>query len=159
MHRILAALAVIPGCLAAPVAGEEFHLLCQGGGNFTRAETARGYATDNDGNRIEFGLADNQARQFADVMKIDITATGATVVMPAAMLPAIRGGNGGTFKLVDVRISDNAITGKVALNFLNKPTLRLDRLTGTASLVDRMTGAEFSGRCEAYDPSTVKRAF
>jgi hypothetical protein len=50
------------------------------------------------------------------------------------------------FDLFDVAISDEEITGKFKLNFANKPSMKIDRFSGTM-FFDGL-GVSFSGECE-----------
>ena len=54
--------------------------------------------------------------------------------MPRSMLPPIRGGEDGWFKIKSIEVSDREITGSVAVNAFNNPKLRVDRYTGAISL-------------------------
>jgi hypothetical protein len=56
-----------------------------------------------------------------------------------------------------VATSDNEITGMVRIHAMNKLKFRLDRLSGVVTIDGPL--ANFSGRCEPYDPATVVRKF
>ena len=77
--------------------------------------------------------------------------------MPRSMLPPIRGGEDGWFKIKSIEVSDREIIGSVAVNALNNPKLRVDRYTGAISISGK--AGDFSGRCQKYDPATERRAF
>jgi len=77
--------------------------------------------------------------------------------MPRAMLPAIRGGENGWFQIRSIEINRSEITGSIAVNVLNNPKLRIDRVTGAISISGK--AGDYAGRCTKYDPETVERAF
>ena len=77
--------------------------------------------------------------------------------MPRVMLPAIRGGDNGWFKLKSVAVTNSEITASVAVNALNNPKMRLDRMTGSISLSG--TAGDYTGGCEMYDPESTVRKF
>ncbi|MGE5721670.1 MAG: hypothetical protein ACM3YM_04345 [Sphingomonadales bacterium] len=77
--------------------------------------------------------------------------------VPRKLLPPVRYGHDGWYKLIKVKRTDNEITGVVRFNEYNKPRLRLDRITGLITL--QGPNGDFSGRCEPYDPATVQRKF
>ena len=77
--------------------------------------------------------------------------------MPRVMLPAIRGGDNGWFKLKSVVVTDREITASVAVNALNNPKMRLDRMTGSISLSG--TAGDYTIGCEMYDPESTVRKF
>ena len=77
--------------------------------------------------------------------------------MPGAMLPALRGGDNGWFKLKSIVINDREITASVAVNPLNNPKMRLDRMTGSISLSGK--AGDYTGGCQKFDPEATERKF
>lgn len=75
--------------------------------------------------------------------------------MPRTMLPPIRGGKDGWFKLRNVVADERSIRAKVAVNALNIPNMHIDRLTGTVSLSGK--AGDFTGQCEVVDASAPAR--
>ena len=73
------------------------------------------------------------------------------------MLPGIRGGEDGWFKLKNVEFGDGEITASIAINIINNPKLRLDRYTGGISISGK--AGDFSGQCQRFEPEEVKKAF
>jgi len=49
------------------------------------------------------------------------------------------------------------ICAKAVVNFMSRPNIRIDRISGTISISGRV--GQYSGRCEAYDPERVERRF
>jgi hypothetical protein len=95
---------------------------------------------------------------FEDQVNIDVgDGAESRIRMPRTMLPAIHGGDGGWFKLKNVKVTDAEITGSAAVNMINNPKVRIDRLTGTIS-IDGRSGT-YSGECQAYDPANAPRKF
>lgn len=66
-------------------------------------------------------------------------------------------GRPGWFRLIEVSQDADEIAGKIRIHSMNKPQFRLDRLTGVATVHGQL--ADFSGRCEPYDPARVERKF
>ena len=58
------------------------------------------------------------------------------------------------FDLYDVDISDEEIVGKFKLNFANKPSVKIDRFSGTMFL-DGL-GVSFNGECEKVEVDKKK---
>lgn len=73
------------------------------------------------------------------------------------MLPPIRGGKDGWFELENLKVTENEITGSAAVNVINSPKVRIDRLTGRISIAGK--AGSYSGECQAYDPATTQRPF
>jgi hypothetical protein len=63
------------------------------------------------------------------------------------MLPLLRGGKDGWFKLKNVVADARTIRAKAAVNFINNPNVFIDRVTGTISISGK--AGDYSGRCEA----------
>jgi hypothetical protein len=63
----------------------------------------------------------------------------------------------GSFRIVNVMRAQDEMSGKVRLHGMNKPTFRLDRLTGLVTISGSL--GSFSGRCEPYDPAAMIRKF
>lgn len=94
---------------------------------------------------------------FEDQVNLWIDGEEGQIRMPRSMLPAIRGGEDGWFKLKSVEVKEREITASVAVNPLNNPKVRIDRITGMISVSGK--AGDFAGQCQKYDPSTVERAF
>ena len=87
---------------------------------------------------------------FADQVDLMLFAGDDRIRMPRTMLPAIRGGAEGWFKLKNVKADARAITAKAAVNFINNPNVHIDRVTGTITISGK--AGEYSGVCEAVAP-------
>lgn len=53
--------------------------------------------------------------------------------LPSHLLPEMHGGDAGWFKVKRLEVTEQAITGRVAVNFLHNPSFRIDRMTGELS--------------------------
>ena len=87
---------------------------------------------------------------FQDQVDVRLFAGGDRIRMPRTMLPAIRGGKDGWFKLKNVVADSRSIRGSVAVNFINNPKLHIDRTTGTISISGK--AGDYAGQCEAASP-------
>ncbi len=94
-------------------------------------------------------------QDFADQVDVRLFSGDDRIRMPRTMLPLIRGGSEGWFKLKDVKVTDRAITASAAVNFLNNPKVHIDRLTGTISINGK--AGSYSGQCEAVDPNAQRK--
>lgn len=135
----------------------EFNLVCLGAGSANRASSSSVYVQNNNGGSAWGNAVGNRSVPFDDQVNVNIQGDESRIRMPRAMLPPIRGGEGGWFKLKALKISENEITGSVAVNAINNPKLRIDRLTGAISVSGK--AGDYAGRCEPYDPATMQRAF
>lgn len=95
-----------------------------------------------------------------DRMWVKVDGDAVSIRGPAALQPAVSGsGRDGWRELTDVAISDVEIRGRFSFNWLNRPTVVIDRLTGeiriseTNALIGR---ASFVGDCEPVELQTPR---
>lgn len=142
---------------AATSAPAQFNLVCIGAGSANRVTSGTVNAWNSNGDYASANVIGNRSVPFDDQVNISIDGHEGRIRMPRAMLPPIRGGENGWFKIKSIAISENEITGSVAVNFMNNPKLRIDRITGAISLSGK--AGDYSGRCSPYNPESVQRAF
>lgn len=87
---------------------------------------------------------------FQDQVDVRLFAGDDRIRMPRTMLPAIRGGKDGWFKLKNVVADSRTIRGSVAVNVINNPKLHIDRTTGTISISGK--AGDYAGQCEVAAP-------
>ncbi|WP_336979710.1 hypothetical protein [Altererythrobacter fulvus] len=148
-------------CAATSAAGQSdakrFDLVCLGGGAANKATYAQANAWDSNGGYASANVVGNRSVPFDDQVNLWIEGGEGRIRMPRAMLPVIRGGEDGWFKIKSIKIGENEITASVAVNVMNNPKLRIDRLTGAISISGK--AGDYVGTCQPYDPSTVQRRF
>lgn len=86
-------------------------------------------------------------QDFGDQVDVRLFAGDDRIRMPRTMLPPIRGGKDGWFKLKNVVADDRSIRAKAAVNVMNNPNIFIDRVTGTISISGK--AGDYSGRCES----------
>jgi|JI6StandDraft_1071083.scaffolds.fasta_scaffold09300_7 hypothetical protein len=143
--------------LAAQDSSERINLVCRGAGAANKVTSSQAYAWDNYGNSASANVVGNRSVPFQDQVNLWIEGDKGSIRMPPTMLPPIRGGKDGWFEIKSIKISDSEITGKVGVNFMNSPKIRIDRMTGNISISGK--AGDYVGRCQKYDPATATRAF
>lgn len=131
--------------IVTPAAGQPpLHLTCIGGGVASKATGASvwGYG----GSATIIGKKD---RGFADQVDVRLFNGDDRIRMPRTMLPGIRGGREGWFKLKDVVADARSIRASAAVNVINNPKVFIDRVTGTISISGK--AGDYSGQCEVID--------
>jgi len=140
------------------VSAQPIHLICVGAGTAARLTSTYGSAYDSRGNSAWGQVLSRRDTPFDDQVNIDLTGEGqGRIRMPRAMLPVVRGGKDGWFELGSIKTTDSEITGVAQVNFMNKPRVRLDRITGSISISGK--AGDYSGQCQAYDPAATPRKF
>lgn len=139
---------------AAAPSANDMRLICRGTGERSVESHSWGTAFTRHHTVSAVG-GSSQLDQFDEQMDIDIDGQVAKVRVPRRFLPPAHGGEGGWFAVKDLVVADDAITGKVMINFAQHPNLRIDRRDGSVAL-DGKVGS-FAGQCEKFDAS--KRAF
>lgn len=106
------------------------------------------------------GIATSGTRvDFDDSVSFRLNEDGTgSARLPKRIQPMYKqGGKDGWFPLVNVKKTDDEITGQVRFHSMYKPRFRLDRITGQIVLTGDL--GDFSGQCQAFDPATVQRKF
>jgi hypothetical protein len=153
--EMLAALLLAGQAIAPP---QPIHLICVGAGTAAKLSSTYGSFYDNRGNSAWGQVLSRRDRPFDDQVNVEISSDGqGRIRMPRAMLPVIRGGKDGWFELGSIKMTDSEITAAAEVNFMNKPRVRLDRITGAISISGK--AGDYSGECQAYDPAAVPRKF
>lgn len=128
------------------------NLVCTGTGSKVVTDTSSssslyGESASASSTRIDYG----------DLVDIRIDDAGGMIRMPKAMWPLAHSGNhDGWWKFRKLQITEQEIIGSVQFNFINKPSIRINRLTGSLSINGT---SHFFGKCEAYDPATIQKKF
>ena len=102
------------------------------------------YTYNGSGNATAYGT---RQQDFADQVDVRLFAGDDRIRMPRTMLPPIRGGNDGWFKLKDVVADARSIRAKASVNFINNPKVLIDRVTGMISISGK--AGDYRGQCQA----------
>lgn len=137
--------------------GGSLDLMCFGGGSANKASVANAWGWNSYGAFGSATIVGQRSQGFDDQVSLHIQGAEGRVRMPRTMLPAIRGGEDGWFKLHDIEIKANEITASVGVNAFNNPKLRLDRYSGTISVSGK--AGDYSGQCRRFDPQQTQRQF
>lgn len=86
---------------------------------------------------------------FADQVDVRLFDGDDRIRLPRTMLPLIRGGKEGWFKLKNVQVDARSIRASAAVNIINNPKVYIDRVTGTISISGK--AGDYSGQCEVID--------
>lgn len=137
------------------------HLVCAGGGHVAGQQeqeiaTARGTG-DLWGSGMK--ITKNVRATYEDEVQVQIHEDQGKIRVPRALWPMFRaGGDDGWWKLKNIDVRENEILAKFTLNFLNSPSVRIDRITGRIA-INGAFGGDYAGHCEPYEPRNVKRKF
>jgi hypothetical protein len=94
-------------------------------------------------------------QDFSDQVDVRLFGGDDRIRMPRTMLPAIRGGEGGWFKLKNVVADARSIQASAAVNFINNPKVFIDRVTGMISISGK--AGDYSGQCQVIDPAAAPK--
>lgn len=132
-------------------------LVCLGGGSANKQTSSQAYVSDNYGNSASGTITGTERVGFDDQVNLWIEGSEGRLRMPRTMLPLLRGGDGGWFKIKNIKIEANEITGSVAVNVINNPKLVIDRRTGVLSLSGK--AGSYVGSCKRYSPNDMPNQF
>lgn len=142
--------------LSASIEGR-LDLVCLGRGSANKPTSSTAYVTDNYGNSASANVMGNRSVPFADQVNLWIEGSDGRIRIPRTMLPPLRGGEDGWFKIKKLQISESEITGSIAVNVINNPKLTIDRRTGLIRLSGK--AGDYVGECQRYTPSDMPQKF
>ena len=138
---------------------EEMLLVCQGIGQKKGHQFNSMFLQDNQGNFVTGNSWGSGGVVSTDEMlKVRISGGSGAIQFPKDLLPLIHGSSkDGWFTFTKLNISEEEIAATFSLNFINHPSVTIDRLTGGISIAG--LGGGFNGACEKFDPATMKKKF
>lgn len=133
-------------------------LVCIGGGAaIVNSGGGNAIINDNSGYSANVNVQNRSAVNYDDAVYFKLDGDIANIQMPSSLLPPIRGGDGGWFKVKKLSVSEKEILGKAAVNPFNNPQFRIDRITGTIQIKSK--NGSFFGRCEPVTIANSKPKF
>ena len=119
-------------------------LTCLGGGTANKPKTTTVWSGGESANIIG-----RRQQGFDDQVDVRLFAGNDRIRMPRTMLPPIRGGADGWFKLKNVQADARSIRASAAVNVMNNPKVFIDRVTGTISISGK--AGDYTGQCQVID--------
>lgn len=154
-----------PPAQSAPATGgqssvsapEPLSLTCYGGGTANKHKFSSFYGFNSLGRSAFATGVTSTESGFEDQVDVRLFAGDDRIRLPRKMLPPAHGGSEGWFVFKDLRVSERDILGTAAVNFINNPKIRIDRVTGTINISGK--AGDFVGQCRKFDPSAEKPKF
>ncbi len=158
---VLLLLAAVAQAASAPTAvPQPLHLTCVGGGTANKVafSTINGHGafSGSAGTTPVFGsgsgsgtVTSTRQQGFDDQVDVRLFSGDDRIRMPRTMLPPMRGGKDGWFRLKNVEADARSIRAKAAVNFINSPNVFIDRVTGTISISGK--AGDYAGQCHVID--------
>lgn len=126
-------------------------LLCQGSGSVLESQVTNGMEYDDKTHSYNKSTSSSTVthRSFNGAASVEIAGNSVRIQLPRELVPGINSARDGWFTLADVFAGEKEITGTLRLNAVNKPKVRIDRMTGQLTLA---SGLEtFNGVCDKVD--------
>ncbi|MGE0531173.1 MAG: hypothetical protein AB7G40_14795 [Hyphomonadaceae bacterium] len=135
----------------SPAFADDLLLACSGSGDRTTTSSSFGTVTSPYGDTYTGQGTQLRRETISERVMVEITGDTARIFVPASLLPPIRGGSDAGWRALDrLSITDRSITGRFDLNIFNKPTVEIDRTTGTIE-IDGFGNTSYSGICERVE--------
>jgi hypothetical protein len=132
------------------------NLICRGSGIANKSESANINTYDPKTKKYTTTTAQSSSKEpFNGVAVVEIAGHMGRIKLPEPMIPPLNTRDDGWFKIKELVVNEDEITGKVTINFLNSKTLRIDRHSGLMTIEGG--GSSFSGQCEAVDRAAPKK--
>ena len=144
--------------LLQATAAQPLNLSCFGGGTANKISmttvdgSGSSFGTVGGRNYTSYGsgsatIMGQRQQGFSDQVDIRLFSGDDRIRLPRTLLPPLRGGKDGWFRLKNVVTDARSIHASVVVNFINNPKLFIDRVTGTISISGK--AGDFAGQCEA----------
>jgi len=133
-------------------------LVCMGGGTAIKPDSAT--VSGSQSGSYDYGrgqyngttsgtITGTRAQGYTDQVDVELNGSAGKIRLPRVVLPLLRGGEDGWFDLRDIEMSDRTIEAKAAINFMNRPKVHIDRMTGTISIAGK--SGTFVGKCQKVE--------
>jgi len=136
---------------------EQLDIVCAGAGSANKAAVGSVSGWNSFGGSYSGTIVGQRSQGFADQVRVRLNDNDPRIRMPRSMLPIIRGGKNGWFKLKNIKYKDGEITASIGVSTFNNPKLRLDRYTGAISISGK--AGDYTGGCQKFIPEETRRAF
>ena len=144
MMKKLLGILILGLLLSGNAYSSNLYLVCNGMGSKSKTMSQSGST-----NELSYTEETNSIVNFS------IGNKGNWIQMPMHLLPPkrIKKANN-KYEIYDLIISEGSITGKFKLNFINKPSINIDRYSGVLSFKGK--GVSFTGECKKVDREEKK---
>lgn len=147
-------------CLATTVgtaSADELSLICSGVGARDSVERSSGFAVGSSGQSASGSGVTTRRESFAESVLVEVNDSEGRIFFPSSLLPQVHGSSDAGWRPLErLNVTDDRISGRFSLNFLNKPTVEIDRRTGTIE-IDGFSSTSFSGVCERAPEQATRR--
>lgn len=145
---------------ASPIRAEDnnltLNLTCFGSGIATKTESTNISTYDRKTkNNSTTTVSSTHNEHFRGVVVVEIADGTGRIKIPEPLVPSLNTRDNGWFKIKDLDVTHDAITGRIKLNFLDVKSLRIDRHTGLLTIEGG--GENFSGDCTATERDTPRK--
>jgi hypothetical protein len=131
----------------------DLHLACHGIASFTERSSGSAFVFNRRGDSASGFVGENHRGEAEGDVYFDLLASGARIKLPGIMVPPIHTGDDHGWRPIhDLQVTDTEIIGRFEVNFINKPTLSINRVTGHIDLKG-FSKMGFSGDCKPYEAS------
>ena len=143
-HRTASSLRVKKGVSggSSVVPSQPLNLTCGGGGTANKASSSTAWIGGQ-----SINIVSQRHQGFEDQVDIRLFSGDDRIRLPRTMLPPMHGGDGGWFRMKNVQADARSIRASVMVNFINKPKVYIDRVTGLISISGK--AGDFTGHCQA----------
>lgn len=97
----------------------------------------------------------NNRKPFSGLVTVEVNGYYVRMQLPPAFVPPFSDGNNAWYVVQNVNMTDREITGELYFNFMVRPDIRIDRMTGAITMAGHY--ADFTGQCAVVDTANGPR--
>lgn len=129
----------------------DLHLQCDGIATFPESQSTTASAWGSSGGYASGAATTVRRGSAPDRVLVALAGEDGRVRLPRSMVPTVNGGGeDGWWPLNELEVTDSQITGRFRLNPFNRPSVRIDRITGSIEIQGSFK-LSFRGDCVPID--------
>ena len=151
LKTVVAGFALALGSVNASYADNATALVCNGSGSVsdTQSTNAQEYNYKTHSYDKSVTGTTSVRKPFNGTANVEISQGSVRLKLPHDLVPALSDGRDAWYVLNNAFVGDREITGSVRFNLLNKPKVKIDRMTGQLSVSSGF--GEFEANCSVVD--------
>lgn len=127
----------------AAMTGTSVDLICRGQADVSTTDTIN---TGPVGGPVNFATINGRSR-LSEIVTLTLRDQDSRIRVPSSMTPSLRGrSDDGWRPIQELSVTDTLITGRFSFNPINKPSIRIDRITGIIEI--KSLNGSFVGECQ-----------
>ncbi|MEC5397522.1 hypothetical protein [Uliginosibacterium sp. H1] len=153
----LFAVAVLLMAIAGMPARAATTLLCNGSGSVSDTQITNSQEYSYESHKFEKSSSGSTTvrKPFTGAAQVELSGDTVRMKFPQQLVPPLSDGKDAWYVLSEPFVGDKEITGGVRFNLLNRPKVKIDRVSGQMTVSSGF--ADFNASCAKVDPDAAPK--